>query len=122
MSEAQLLLAMQNKRGKGAVIIGDATTRFVPEEGYEVPSVDKSDSEAATIANAIQAHFLFADVGEGDFGRIVGAFAKKAVAASEEVIKQGDKGGEEQHMYVVGEGKFEVIVDEEKVAELETGA
>jgi hypothetical protein len=122
VAEAQLLAAMREKsKARGAVIIADAATAFTEADEAFVPEVTKkTDDVIATIGRAISDHFLFVDLESDEMEGVVGAFSQRTCKQGEEIIQQGIT-GEDQSMYVVGDGSFDVFVDEQKVATLGPG-
>jgi CRP-like cAMP-binding protein/uncharacterized protein YciI len=121
IAEAQLLAAMREKnKARGAVILADESTHIDADNDFEPELIEKSSDQVATIRRAISDHFLFIDLETDEMEGVVGAFSQRQCKSGEEIITQGIT-GEDQSMYVVGEGTYDVFVDGQKVAALGPG-
>lgn len=71
-----------------------------------------------TLPSPPQHHFLFASLNEEDLSKAVAAMVREEYEAGRTIIQQNEPGSK---FYVLEQGGCEVIVNEEKVADLEPG-
>jgi CRP-like cAMP-binding protein len=134
--EALMTKLRRKQMGRGLVICGDVTSHLTFKGGSDkdgkgggdgvdqdfVPTeVPKPDEVAALIVASIKGHFLFEDLQKEELGKLVACMGSVAVSTGDLVIKQGDE-GEDQNLYVVQKGIYDVEVDGKKVAELGEGS
>lgn len=77
-----------------------------PDPNYQRKVVDKTDDERDFLKSAIRGIFLFEGLPPSLMREVVDAMEKRAVAAGEEVMKQGAEG---DNFYVIESGDFKVI-------------
>ena len=86
--------------------------------GAQAPVAAKSPEAIATIKHALKHHFLFSTLENDDADRCVAAMDCENATAGTFVIRQGDTGDK---FYVLSSGKCDVLVNDQKVADLNPG-
>ena len=86
---------------------------------YVQKVIKKSEDASARIRAALKGNFLFSALKGKNLSDLVLAMEEVQVVDGEVLIQQGDKG---DNFYVVENGEYEVLVDDNKVAKLGRGA
>jgi CRP-like cAMP-binding protein len=106
--------AALRSKGKQRREVVAAESTFNPKdtENFRPKRIPKGEEAAASIASALQGHFLFCDLAEDEIELMVGAMFEQRVEVGDVVIRQGDKG---DNFYTVQEGSFDILVEGTKV-------
>jgi len=107
-------VALKQKRKAGVVIFGESAMGGDASAGADKKVVDKDPAVAAIIRQALRDNVFFAEFGETELGDMVAAMDRMTVPANTVVIAQGAPG---DNFYVVQSGRFEIVVNDQKVVE-----
>ena len=82
----------------------------------------KTTDQIVRIETAIAGNILFKDLGQGQKNALYEAMWEETVGPgeSETIIKQGDEDAD--NFYIIDSGKVDIIVNEQKVAQISDGA
>lgn len=88
-------------------------------DAYKPPVFEKSESSTKIIRKALDDSLVFSELDAEQKELVVASMAERRVAENELLIKQGDPG---DAFYVVESGRFEILVNGHKEAEVDSGA
>lgn len=105
-------------KAKRRMVIHDQATAI--DKNFVFPNISKSGSDRKFIRNCLdEKFFLFKELDTDSKGKMIDAMEQKnSVELREIITTQGDEG---DFMYIIQSGKFEVVVDGNKVKTLKQG-
>lgn len=112
-------LVMAASRGRRGSVSAESIKPSLDEEEEEkAVFIPKSREALMRIASAMANNLLFRNLEKDQRRQVVDAMFERRVTTDEVVIKQGDEG---DNFYIVDDGWFEVIIDDNVVVEIGPG-
>ena len=97
------LIKLKGECKKKMAISGESYGAYNQQGEFKPPVIEKTPQQAEQIRAILKMSFMFNSLDEHDLEVIIKAMNQRNFAPNEEVIRQGDDGGE---LFIVGSGKL----------------